>query len=147
MGIKIVIEEPSPGEEDHLIVKCRNLSPEIMRLINALKTRDDSLIAYVDSEIHRISRADVFYIETVDNKTFLYCKQNVYESRQKLYELEEALAEGDFLRVSKSVIVNLSKIKSLAPALSGRLEAKLANNEKVIISRQYVPALKKSLGI
>ena len=89
---------------------------------------------------------DVFYIEAVDNKTFLYCKHEVYESKQKLYELEE-LAMSDFLRISKSVIVNLSKIKSLSPSLSGRLEAVLMNGEKVIISRQYVNELKKSLNI
>jgi DNA-binding LytR/AlgR family response regulator len=57
------------------------------------------------------------------------------------------LANSDFLRISKSVIVNLSKIKSLSPALSGRFEAALDNGEKVIISRQYVGDLKKRLGI
>ncbi|MGL5255373.1 MAG: LytTR family DNA-binding domain-containing protein, partial [Brevinema sp.] len=68
-------------------------------------------------------------------------------SKQKLYELEENLANGDFLRVSKSLIINLSKIKSLSPALSGRFEATLFNDEKVIISRQYMGNLKKRFGI
>ena len=145
--MKIIIEEPAPGEEDTVIVKCRNLSPEIMQVINKLKTIDDMLIAYEGNEIHRVNPTDIFYIDSVDNKTFLYCKQNVYESRQKLYELEETLAGRDFLRISKAVIVNLSKIKSLAPALSGRLEASLLNGEKVIVSRQYVGSLKKILGI
>jgi DNA-binding LytR/AlgR family response regulator len=47
----------------------------------------------------------------------------------------------------KSVFVNLSKVRSLSPALSGRFEATLENGEKVIISRQYVGDLKKRLGI
>jgi DNA-binding LytR/AlgR family response regulator len=104
------------------------------------------LIAYVGNEIHRVSPSDIFYIETVDNKTFLYCESDVYEAKQKLYELEE-LRMTDFLRISKSVIVNLSKIKSLAPSMSGKLEATLKNGERVVISRQYVNELKKNLGI
>jgi DNA-binding LytR/AlgR family response regulator len=104
------------------------------------------LIVYKGSEIHRVAPTDVFYIETVDNKTFLYCEENVYEIKQKLYELEE-LKMKDFLRISKSTIVNLSKIKSLIPSMSGRLEAVLSNGERVVISRQYVSVLKKNLGM
>jgi len=143
--VKIIIEPPSPGEEEQITIKCHNIPPELLHLLNALKTRH--LIGYLGNEIHRIAPKDIFYIETVDNKTFLYCEKTVYECKQKLYELEEALTGGDFLRISKSVIINLSKIKSLSPALSGRLEAVLHNGEIVIISRQYVGELKKCFGL
>jgi len=145
--MKIIIEPPQPGEEEQIIVKCNSIPPDLMRLLNAFKAQDNMLIGYSGSGIHRIAPKDIFYIETVDNKTFLYCAKDVYESKQKLYELEETLAGGDFLRISKSVIVNLSKIRSLSPALSGRLEAVLHNNETVIISRQYVGELKKCFGL
>lgn len=143
---RIIIEKPDEGEEEQIIVKCRNLSPELLNVLNTIKTRGNLLIANMGSEIHRVDPRDVFYIETVDNKTFVYCKSSVYESKQKLYELEE-LKMNDFLRISKSCIVNLSKIKSLIPSMSGRLEAVLSNGERVVISRQYVNDLKKNLGI
>lgn len=144
--MKIVIEEPLDGEEEQIIVKCRQLTPEFLRVLSLLKV-SNMLVAYDGSEIHRIEQPKIYYIEVVDNKTFLYCKDKVYESKQKLYELEEVLASNDFLRISKSVILNLSKIKYLSPALSGRFEAALDNGEKIIISRQYVVDLKKKLGI
>ena len=144
--MKIIIEEPPDGEEEQVIFRCRQMTPEIIRIVALLKAQD-ALIAYDESEIHRIRPSAVYYVEVVDNKTFLYCKEKVFESKQKLYEIEEALTNSDFLRISKSVIVNLSKIKSLSPALSGRFEAALDNGEKVIISRQYVGDLKKRLGI
>ena len=53
----------------------------------------------------------------------------------------------DFLRVSKSAIVNLSKVRKLVPSISGRFEAVLKNGETVVISRQYVPLLKKHFGL
>ncbi|MCL1981478.1 MAG: LytTR family transcriptional regulator [Clostridiales bacterium] len=144
--MKIVIDEPQDGEEEQIIVKCHQMSAELLRVLTMLKTQD-ALIAYNGNDIHRVQPAGVYYIEVVDNKTFLYCKDKVYESKQRLYELEEALASVDFLRVSKSVILNLSKIRTLSPALSGRFEATLNNSERVIISRQYVNDLKKRLGI
>jgi len=144
--LKITIKEPPAGAEEEIIVLCHNISPELLNMLNSLKTPSNMLIAYVDNEIHRVSPSDVFYFEAVDKKTFIYCERDVYESKLKLYELEE-LAMKDFFRISKSVIVNLSKIKSLIPSFSGRVEAVLTNKEKVIISRQYVSELKEALGI
>jgi len=144
--LRIIIEEPQDGEEEQIIIKCREMTHELLRMLALLKAKG-SLIAYDKNEIYRIKPANIYYIEVVDNKTFIYYKDKVYESKQKLYELEESLANSDFLRVSKSVILNLSKIKSLSPALSGRFEASLDNDERVIISRQYIGDLKKRLGI
>ena len=144
--MKIVIEELQDGEEDQIIIKCREMPDELLHMLAILKSQG-SLIAYDGNEIHRVPPKEIYYIEVVDNKTFLYCEDQVLESRQKLYELESVLSNSDFLRVSKSVLLNLSKIKSLSPALSGRFEATLGNHEKIIISRQYVSDLKKMLGI
>ncbi|HOO27538.1 MAG TPA: LytTR family DNA-binding domain-containing protein [Lachnospiraceae bacterium] len=145
-SLRITIEELQGEEEEEVIIKCRKMTPELLRIISRLKAQD-ALIAYDGNEIHRVRPSDIFYIEAVDSRTFFYLKGRVYESKQKLYQLEEVLMGCDFLRISKSVIVNLSRIRSLSPALSGRFEATLDNGEKVIISRQYVGDLKKCLGI
>ena len=65
----------------------------------------------------------------------------------RTYELEELFAPMDFVRCSKSMIVNMEKIDYLSPLFSGKLEAHLKNGEKVVISRQYVHSLKVKLGI
>ena len=83
----------------------------------------------------------------MDNKVFAYCEREVYEVKEKLYEIEERFEHSDFQRISKSVIVNVSVIDYISPLIGSRLEAKLKNGEKVIISRQYVPELKKKIGI
>jgi len=144
--LRIIVEQLEPSEEDHIIIKCRDVPPELISLLNSF-SKTNKLIGYVDNEIHRVNPSNVYYIEAVDNRTFLYGHQSMYESKQKLYELEEILGVSDFLRISKSTIVNLSKVKALSPALSRRLEATLENNEKVIVSRQYVDDLKKHFGI
>lgn len=87
------------------------------------------------------------YFETVDRKTFCYTADGVYEITLKLYEIEEKYENTDYIRISKSSIVNLNKIKSIRPDFGGKILATMENNEKIYISRQYVPVLKRKLGI
>ena len=145
--MKITIEVPKPGEEDEIIVRCASLDDKLMNLIYALKSEQDKLTGYVEDKIVKLNHKDIYYFESVDNKVFAYTAKGTYEVHKKLYEIEELYAHTDFLRISKSVIVNVSKIAYLKPGFNGRFEAKLRNGEKIIISRQYVVNLKEKLGI
>lgn len=145
--MKITILTPEPGQEDEVIIRCASLDDRVMELLRALRNEQPKLSAYSDQGITLLDIKDVYYFESVDNKVFAYCEKQVYEVRKKLYELESELDGTDFLRISKSTIVDLSKIGHLAAAFNGRLEAKLKNGETIVISRQYVPALKKKLGL
>lgn len=89
---------------------------------------------------------DILYIESVDDKVFIYLKDECYESGRKLYEFAGMLETGKFAQISKSVIVNLMKIESIKPALNGRFLCHLVNGEDVIISRKYVPEIKEKLA-
>lgn len=145
--MKITIETPKEGEEDEIIVRCSTLDDRLMKLISSLKTESFQLTGYVDDKIVKLSPKEVFYFESVDNRVYAYAGKGVYEVHKKLYEIEEEYVNTDFLRISKSAIVNVAKIAYIRPLLNGRFEAKLKNDEKIIINRQYVMELKKKLGI
>jgi len=145
--MKITIEVPGPGEEDEIIVKCAALDERMMNLIYALKNDQDRLTGYVEDKIVKLLPKEIYYFESVDNKVFAYTAKGTYEVHKKLYEIEAEYAHTDFLRISKSIIVNVAKIAYLKPIFNGRFEAKLKNEEKIIISRQYVLELKKKLEI
>ncbi len=144
---KITIKQVDKSCDEEIIVKCHEINDEVINIVNRLKKNDNGLLGSKNNEIFRLSVKDIFYIESVDNKTFIYLLNNVYESKQKLYELEEQLSGTRLFRCSKSMILNISKVCSVSSSINGRFEAKLANNETVIISRQYVPNLKKLLGM
>lgn len=144
--MKITIEAPKPGEEDEIIVRCADLDERVLKLIRALRA-EDKLTGYIDDKIVKLSLKEIYYFEAVDNKVFSYTAKETYEVHKKLYEIEQEFEHTDFLRISKSVIVNVAKIAYVKPIFNGRFEAKLRNDEKVIVSRQYVADLKKKLGI
>ena len=144
---KVTIREIDKNEEEEIVVRCHEIDDEVLTIVNKLKKNETVLLGNKNNEVFRIAVKDIFYVESVDNKTFIYVTDNVYESKLKLYEIEQLLSSTKLFRCSKSMILNISKIRSVAPSVNGRFEAKLMNNETVIISRQYVPNLKKCLGM
>ena len=126
-------------------IHCHKLSDEVKEIVAFVKSRQGQLTGSIEDRQFEIPVRDVFYIEAVDNKVFIYTKNEVYEIKQKLYELEEMLKDKRFLRVSKSTLINLMKVSSIKPALNGRFTAVLYSGEEMVISRKYVPELKKAL--
>lgn len=145
--IKIIIEKIPDGIEPEIIIKCNEVDDSFMQLIHSIKSTSKKLVGLIDLHMHIVDPNDVFYFEAVDNKVFIYCKEKVFESKLKLYEIEKIYENGDFFRASKSTILNIAKINSVCPLFYGRFEALLLNGEKVVISRQYVPVLKRKLGL
>ena len=144
--MKIIIKDPEIGEEETVVFSLKSMTERTLKAIEMLKTPDD-LTVYEENKAMLIPVAEVFYIESVDLKTFVYTEHDVYLSKSKLYEHEEQLINGSFLRISKQIIINLRKVKSVSPYAGGRFEAVLTNDEKIIISRQYVAALKVRFGL
>jgi len=145
--MKITIIDKLPTEENEIIIKCDALDDNIVGLINSLKCENSKLPAFLEGEIVFLDYNEIFYFEAVDQKVFAYTKSHVYEVKKRLYELLEIVPFKDYIRISKSVIVNIKKLKRLSPALGGRFEALLMNGEKIIISRNYVPDFKERLGL
>jgi len=145
--MKITIVDCPEGEEDEIIIRCRQVDQQLLKLIYSFKSGQDKIVGMKNGRIQQITPKEIYYFEAVDNRVFLYTDKEVYEIKFKLYELEKRFYGTDFFRASKSVIINLAKVKSLAPGLGGRFEACMKNGEKLVISRQYVPMLKEKLGL
>lgn len=144
---KITIKQVDKTSEEEIIIRCHDIDDEVLSVIERLKKSESVLLGSRDNEVFRIAPKDIYYVESVDNKSYICLQKGVYESKLKLYEIEELLQSTKLFRCSKSMILNVSKIRSVSPSINGRFEAKLLNGESVIISRQYVPNLKKLLGM
>ena len=148
--LKVRVETIDSDKQEEIVIKCHEINEEVLELMKKLQVNDSKLTSLVgtkDDQIYTIKFKDILYIEATENKTFIYTSDDFYESKLKLYELEEILKGGSFFRCSKSMILHASKINYVSPAFNGRFEARMINDERIIISRQYVPELKKILGI
>lgn len=143
--MNVRIEQIGKGSQELVLIRCREITDEVREIESFVKSRQGSLSAVSEEKQYEIAVTDVCYIESVDGKAFLYTNDKVYETAYRIYELEEMLKAKHFLRISKPMIVNLMKIRSIQPAFNGRFTAVLSSGEKIIISRNYVKALKTAL--
>ena len=143
--MKVHIRQINDKADECLIIECVEVTPDIESIRSYALTKGTSLTGSVDNRNYQFNLSDVYYFEAVDERVFAYTKSNSYELKIRLYELENAYADKHFIRCSKSFVINLMKLESISPALNGRFTAHMKNNETIIISRQYVPDMKRAV--
>lgn len=145
--MKTTIELIDSQKEETAQLNIHKITPSIEQVLAILKEEEHFLMGEEEGSLYKIPFSDILYIEVVDKKSFIYTQQMVCQSADKLYQLEEKLVPYKFIRTSKSMLLNIKAINAISPSLSGRFEALLSNNERVAISRKYVPDLKNGLGM
>ena len=146
-SLKIEINVDEKTEDTHIVISCKKLTPELQRLLAMLHILDKQLTVRKGEEIFFLDVSEAVYIESVDRKSFIYTKKDMYESDFKLYELEQQLEACGFFRASKSCLVQLNYIKSLRADINRKIRLTLENGEQLVVSRQYAEELKKKLGM
>lgn len=143
MNINIKIIESEEYEDIQIIIKCSKVDEQIKSIVEKIEQSKMTLSGEKEGRIYALDTDSVYYIESVDNKTFIYTEKEVFENNLKLYELVEHLKDTSFIRVSKHLIVNIDYIQSVRARINGKFEASLANGELVIVNRHYVKAFKE----
>ncbi len=145
MKISINVEEDIKDIE--ITISCSRLTPEIEKVLATLRMLERQLLVRKGEETYILDVSKVIYLESVDRKTFVYTKEDIYESSLKLYELEQQLDECGFFRASKSCVAALQYIKSLRTDVNRKIKVTMENGEQIMVSRQYAEELRKKLGV
>ena len=145
--MKITINVEPSAAETSLLVTCKELTPQVEKLLAAIRILDKQITANKGDLVCLIDLADIFYIEALERKTFIYTDKEVFDSEMKLYELEAALAQYNFVRVSKNTICSLSKIKTLKSEVDRKIKITMENGYQIIASRMYADELRKKIGV
>lgn len=82
----------------------------------------------------------------MERKVFLYAKEQVYHYDGNMAELEAKLAGTEFVRISRTCIMNAEHLRELKQIKNSHLEAVLDNGEKLIVFRKYLQDVKKLFG-
>ena len=145
--MKINLDIDGKYDDTEVIIRAPHLNNDIERMVAMMRMIDMQIAVRKDNETYLLETEKILYIEAVDRKTFVYTNSENYESELKLYEIEQELVERDFLRISKTSIVNLRKIKSLKTDVNRKIRITLQNGEQIVVSRMYSDELRKKLGL
>ncbi|KAA0965899.1 LytTR family transcriptional regulator [Sporosarcina sp. ANT_H38] len=141
--IRLTIHESEEYDEVEIIIKCQQIDNRLERLIEQIKQTTTTINGTRDGRTYSLVVDNVYYIESIDNRSFLYNEKDVYENDLKLYEIEKMLVGTHFVRISKNLVVNTAYIESVRALFNGKFEASLTNGEIVIVNRHYVKLFKE----
>lgn len=144
--MNVIVEEQEDLIEDQVVIYCREENQEIRKIKGFIKNINTKLCTSLDFKKVMITPDEIYYIESVDKKTFVYIKDKVLECSLKLYEIEDRFKEFSFFRANKSTIVNVMYIKDINILLNRNLLVTLESKEKITISRRNVKDFRKLIG-
>ena len=145
--MKIEIEVDEKYSDIGVKVTAPSLTPQVEKLVSLMRIMDMQIAVKKGEETFLLDADKILYIEAVERNTFVYTKEDIYESGLRLYEFENRLLEKDFIRISKQGLLNLRKVKSLKADINRKIRVTLLNDEQIVVSRMYSDELRKRLGL
>ncbi len=146
--MKIRIEVDKNQKEDEVVIRCGELTEEIVALqkqIDEWISHESQIIFYKGEKEYYIPLEELLFFETEANGICAHTIDQAYQVKYKLYELEERLPRN-FLRVSKSTILNVNRIYSITRNLTASSVVEFQMTHKqVYVSRNYIKALQEKL--
>lgn len=147
--MKIRIEIDDKLQESELIIKCAELNDEILEIQQRLTdmcNHETEIDYYKNDTRYYIELKEILFFQTEGSGVKAHTVDDVYEVKFKLYELEDMLPRN-FMRISKSAILNLNRIYSITRNITSSSIVEFQNtHKKVYVSRHYYSLLKNSLS-
>lgn len=146
--MKLFLRERPDIQETEVEVRFRERNAEVENLIKAIGASSDAIPGIKETgDVEMLYVSGILFFEAVDRDVFAYKTTEVFKVRKTLYELEDFLKDKFFVRISKSTIVNIKAVRSVAPEDSRRVKLLLRNGEYLIVSRNYVNDFKTAIGM
>ena len=128
---------------EHVDVYYSNMRPVIRQIIDTVNSERPALTGRPadedldDFEDVFLDPDEIYYLDYVDRKLFAYTAEGVFRVMNTLTSCEEMLWNYGFVRVSKSNLINIYKVRQLKPDINMKVYASFDNGERICVNRSY----------
>lgn len=137
------LEQDERQEDIEILMKYPEENKIVYDIVSFLKTFDIQIECHSKNGIKKINVSDIYYIESKDKISVVFCEKDSYQANFRLYQLYEKLSDLGFVQVSKYCIVNINKLDKFKPLLNSRMEVILTNGACIYINRNYLANIKR----
>ena len=142
--MKIDIEKISEGEES-VVIRYKTLTPELNKIIGILESGDNKIWGKTETESLCVDAGEILFVESVDDKVFAYTWDKILRIEGTLNSFLIEVNDESFFRCSKSMVINVNRVKALKSLSSNRIDATMEGGEHIIISRRYASDFRRLL--
>lgn len=141
--MNIIFKMDNNINDDDIVILYKNRNEYIENLEKTFNNQ--KMIFYKREQEHYLDLSDIIFFETDENSISAHTNNDTYFIKYKLYELEKILP-NNFIRVSKSSIVNINSIRSINRNITSSSLIEFYNTyKKLYVSRFYYKNLKEKL--
>ena len=105
------------------------------------------IVGYKGSRLFEIHYDDIICFESLGNDVYIKTLDEKYLIKDRLYRIEERFQKYDFLRVNKSYVINMKKIKSIYPLINSKFILTMVDKTEIDVTRTYYRTFKEKVGI
>lgn len=131
------------GQPLTVIIEYPEWSESVEGLCKKIGRMDLSFTGKCENRSVNIGVSDLYYVENVERKLFLYTRNDVYRFDGAMADIENVMDETGLVRISRTCIMNTDYLREIRQIRNSHLEAVMDNDEKLIVSRKYLPDIKK----
>jgi DNA-binding LytR/AlgR family response regulator len=139
------LEQHGTQRDIEITIKYPVINKTFEHIVSFLKSVGTQIECYSETGVKRVNISDIYYIESIEKTTAVFCEKESYRTKYRLYQLYEELADNGFVQISKYCIVNINKIEKIKPLFNSRVEAILSNGKCLYITRKYRFEVKRKL--
>ena len=148
--MKVECKISAEYKEPYAVLHINKMTDSVGEIISMLEKENANsltLIAKKDKNTYFIKPEDISLIRTEGREIVCYDGlKNRYVLSKPLYELEQVLG-SQFVRISKSTIINIRRIDHVAAGFNGTMELVMKNGMESYISRSFRKIFKERLGL
>lgn len=145
MDIDIVLVEKGRNYEGLAYLFDEEHIHELIQYLEKLKLKRN-IVGYKHKRMYLISIDDIEYIEGFSKECYIHTLDDEYQSEYKLYELEDMLQGTSFIRINKSMLVNLCFIDYILTEANMKYGLYMRSHIKLTLNRKYVLTFKQKIG-
>ena len=139
------LEQNNTQNDIEVIVKYREKSKTVERIISFINSVDLQIPCLSDDIVELINAYEIYFVESIDNKTIIHCEKYNYLVKERLYQIYEKLKKAGFIQINKYCIININKLVKIKQLANSHLEAVLKNGIYLCVTRKYLTEIKQIL--
>ncbi len=145
----VLADDPSEIPDDKVgIILDDNNFEKLKPILEYLAYQKSQVMFQTTEGWVQLNVSRILYLESFGDDILVHLMGNEkYVINQPLYQLEEILKPYFFVRIGKSFIVSVSKIKFIKTTINAKLDLELINGVHLDVSRSFVNKFKNALGI
>jgi len=141
----IKLEENTAQKDIEISISYPEKCKTVDRIVSLIKSINRQIECYSDDSTKWINVSDIYYIESIDRRTIVFCEKESYQIKKRLYQVYDELADNGFVQISKYCILNVNKLEKIAPLHNSHMEAVLSNGKCLYVTRKYLAGIKQIL--